>query len=96
MSALLRRNQEARVKEIARELLLLLPGTERALHLNEMASLIYALCDGTRTENDIQAEIVLEQAGIRGKEALSEAVSECIAVLVEQQALTVDEAQPAR
>jgi len=87
LNDLLKRNQEARVKEIASELLLLLPGTERALHLNEMASVVYALCDGTRTAGDIQAQLAVE-LGAAGDEAdLSKAVSDCIATLLEQEAL---------
>lgn len=92
MNALLKRNQEARVKEIARELLLLLPGTERALHLNEMASLAYALCDGTRTSSDVQAELLAEQGMRDGEEDFSRAVSHCISILLEQEALLLVQA----
>jgi len=96
LNAFLTRNQEARVKEIAGELLLLLPGADRAIHLNEMASVVYALCDGTRTAGDIQAKLTVEPGSAVDGEDLSGAVSACIATLLEQGALLPEPAPTGR
>lgn len=44
-----------RLERLDRELLLYHPAKTKALHLNETASIIWTLCDGTRTIAEIVA-----------------------------------------
>lgn len=46
---------EYRLERLDRELLLYHPTKTMALHLNETASIIWTLCDGTRTTEEIVA-----------------------------------------
>ena len=41
------------VEEIDGEILLYRPSTHKAIHLNGTAALIWKLCDGTRTVNEV-------------------------------------------
>ena len=47
------RNQDYRLEKMDNELLLFNPKTTNILYLNETASLIWQLCDGQRTVNEM-------------------------------------------
>jgi hypothetical protein len=48
------------IEDLDGEALLFRPGTQRAMHLNETAALIWRLCDGTRSVEDITALLAAE------------------------------------
>lgn len=54
-----RRVSEFRLEELDGNLLLYHPGLTKTVHLNETASLIWQLCDGKRSSQEI-ADLLLE------------------------------------
>ena len=66
-----RKKPDYHVETLDNEILLYLPVNTKALHLNEAASLIWTLCDGTRTSAEIVeilSEAFPEQAATIGAE----------------------------
>jgi hypothetical protein len=62
-----RQKPDYRLERLDSEILLYHPAKTKALHLNETASMIWTLCDGTRTTTQIIAllkEGFPEQAGV--------------------------------
>lgn len=55
---LLRSRPDYRLERLDKEILLYHPARTQVLYLNETASMIWSLCDGTRTRDDITALLV--------------------------------------
>jgi hypothetical protein len=69
-----RRKADYRLERLDSEILLYHPAKTKALHLNETASIIWTLCDGSRTTGQIIAllrEGFPDQAGVIADEVES-------------------------
>jgi coenzyme PQQ biosynthesis protein PqqD len=73
------------VEEMDGECLLYRLGAHKAIHLNETASLIWKLCDGTRSMQDIVAFLGQEYPDSR--DDLSTDVREAVEMLIREGAL---------
>jgi hypothetical protein len=73
------------VEEMDGECLLYRLGAHKAIHLNETASLIWKLCDGTRSIQDIVA--FLGQQYPDSRDDLSADVGEAVEMLIREGAL---------
>jgi len=73
------------IEEMEGECLLYRIGAHKAIHLNESASLIWKLCDGTRSAEDITAFLQQEYPDAQAR--VTEDVLEAIAQLIREGAL---------
>jgi len=73
------------IEEMEGECLLYRIGAHKAIHLNESASLIWKLCDGTRSAEDIITFLQQEYPDAQGD--LTEDVREAISQLVREGAV---------
>ncbi|MDX1385216.1 MAG: PqqD family protein [Thermoanaerobaculia bacterium] len=86
-SAVPRRPAELLTEVLDDELLLYHPGRTRIVALNPTASLIYSLCDGTRSVGAIRK--LLAAAYPEAAERIPEEVGEAVELLVREGALDV-------
>jgi coenzyme PQQ biosynthesis protein PqqD len=83
--ALLKQSFGYFVEEMDGECLLYRLGAHKAIHLNDSASLIWKLCDGTRSMQDIVA--LLGQEYPDSSDGLSADVREAVEMLIREGAL---------
>ncbi len=77
-----------RLEEFDGELLLYHPATTRTLHMNDSASLIWNLCDGKRTIQDIVT--TLAEAYPESAESIENDVTQTIKNLFDNGVLSLD------
>lgn len=73
------------VEEIDGEWLLFRPESQKAIYLDEVASVIWQLCDGSRSASRIAEEIAVHYSG--QEEEIRRDVKSTVDSLVEQEAL---------
>jgi len=80
-----RRKEDFRLEEVAGELLLYHPGSTKILYCNKTASLLWQLCDGTRSIEEIK--VTLREAFPEAADSISDDVEETLKKFLEHDAL---------
>ena len=80
-----KRNSSFRLEEIDGELLLFHPGTTKMIYCNQSASVIWQLCDGTRTVEDMIR--LLAEAYPEGAQGMAQDVETTLQQLLDQDAI---------
>ena len=80
-----KRKADYKLEEVDGELLLYHPGSTKILYCNETASLIWQLCDGTRTGEEIRE--ALKEAFPEAADSIADDVEDTLKKFLEHDAL---------
>jgi hypothetical protein len=87
----LRQSEGFIIEEMDDEIVLYQPSTHKAIHLNGTAAVIWKLCDGTRTLQDLVECLVGEYPSAQS--SISSEVQEAIALLLREGTLVESASQ---
>ena len=80
-----RRRPDYRLERLDNEILLYHPAKTKALHLNETASIIWTLCDGHRTTEQVTA--LIKEGFPEGGDGISDEVESSLRLFAEHGAI---------